>query len=109
MTLAVKVALNPNTTNPQALGFINPMNNEVVWLLFMHKTDQWQKVSTEVSLRGLRRLTSVDTFCRCAKPTFSEHDSFICWSILHNITYTCSLQRTKSVVSDQPAREIRAC
>ena len=38
--------------------------------LTFRKNDQWQKVSTEVSLCGLRRVTCVDTPCRCISALF---------------------------------------
>ena len=42
--------------------------------------DCGQKVSTQVGLRGLRRLACFDTFCRCIKPYFAENCSSICRS-----------------------------
>ena len=41
------------------------------------KIDKKQKVSIQVSLRGLRRLTGVDTFCNCIKTPFSQNMAHI--------------------------------
>ena len=48
----------------------------------MQKIERLRKVSTHVSLRGLRRLTGVDTFRKCIKPPFHRawHIYFIVFS-----------------------------
>ena len=43
-------------------------HSEILWLFDSRITALWQTISIHVSLRELRRLTSVDTFCRCNMP-----------------------------------------
>ena len=55
----------------------NSLIAEVEWSLDAQKIYRKQKESTQVSLRGLRRLTWFDTFCRWTKSYF-HGDWFLC-------------------------------
>ena len=50
----------------------NRQSHLVKWFFHTKKVNQQQKVSTHVSLRGLRRLTGVDTSRRCLKHPFAR-------------------------------------
>ena len=58
----------------------------------MQKNHQWQKVSTQTSLRSPRRLVCVDTFCNCLKscvplemPRSNMTDQWV-WIVNSNVT-----------------------
>ena len=50
----------------------------------MQNLQSWRKVTAHVSLRGLRRLTWVETFADALSPLYTEHNSY---SVYTNIVY----------------------
>ena len=43
-------------------------DNQILWSFYMQKIKEQRKVSAHVSMRGLRRLTWIDTFRKFIKP-----------------------------------------
>ena len=66
--------------------------------LIFRKNVHWQKVSTEVSLCGLRRVTCVDTPCRCISALFLRTSLKYLTNILRIARILCenSPQRSSS-------------
>ena len=64
----------------------------IVWALGIQIFDQWQEVSIQVSLREMRRLTWIDTFCWGIRPLFQRE-----WLKMHSITFIqCPIYGTQA-------------
>ena len=54
------------------------------WIFKLQKIDKSQKVSAQISLRGMRRLIWADTFSKCIKIPFNSTWHIFIFQALNN-------------------------